>query len=347
MAKDSDEALNTDQKIRRSAARTVLNWFAVLVALGVIGGWGSTGIYYTQPGEGAVVLYLGRYHDTVRDEGMHWHLPAPLGYHDTLRVSEVRRLEFGLEPEEFDADDQDVEPIHEHEIQTSDSNIVIPRYVVQYKVGDAFTYLYSLRNPTATLRDAAQAAMREVVGRHGIDEVLSSNRSGIERAAKETLEEMLARYSRQEGGKSAFEILRVGLQSVQPPPKVQDAFDDVVAAKQDKDRRVSVAQGDAKEIRERASAQAVELTESAEAYRDAKVIEATGEAKRFELLVAEYRNAREVTRRRLYFEAMESVLQGVDKFVVEPETVQMLPMLSLPNQSVPRNVSPRDEEDER
>ncbi|MBW2295763.1 MAG: FtsH protease activity modulator HflK, partial [Deltaproteobacteria bacterium] len=289
---DLDSAQTTDQKIRRSAARTVFNWLAVLLALGVIGAWGSTGIYYTQPGEAAVVLYLGRYHQTVRDEGIHWRLPVPLGNHETLNVVEVRRLEFGLEGSEEGFKDEDVVLIHQNEVQTSDSNIVVPRYVVQYRVKDPFTYLYSLKNPTTTLHDAAQAAMREVIGQHRIDAVLASNRSGIERDAKIVLIEILSRYSRGGEHDAAFEIRSFQLQSVQPPPQVQDAFDDVVAAKQDKDRAVSVAEGDAREIHEQASAEAVEISESAIAYKEAKVLDATGEARRFELLLAEYRNAK-------------------------------------------------------
>ncbi len=331
----AEDDLDTDQRIRRSAVRTIFNWLVVLLALGVIGGWASTGIYYTEPGEAAVVLVLGRYHDTVREEGLHWRFPPPLGYHDALNVSEVRRLEFGFDQDDLSESDADAVRIHENEVQTSDSNIVIPRYVVQYRVRDPFTYLYSLKSPEQTLRDAAQAAMREVIGRHGIDEVLASNRSGIELDAKSVLEGILVRYSRGEGNDTAFEIRSVQLQSVQPPPQVQDAFDDVVAAKQDKDRVVSVARGDAREIRERASAQAVEISESATAYKESRVLEATGEAARFELLLAEYRNAPRVTRQRLYFEAMEEVMVGVDKIVVEPDTVQMLPMLSLPKTTPP------------
>jgi len=333
---DLDSAQTTDQKIRRSAARTVFNWLAVLLALGVIGAWGSTGIYYTQPGEAAVVLYLGRYHQTVRDEGIHWRLPVPLGNHETLNVVEVRRLEFGLEGSEEGFKDEDVVLIHQNEVQTSDSNIVVPRYVVQYRVKDPFTYLYSLKNPTTTLHDAAQAAMREVIGQHRIDAVLASNRSGIERDAKIVLIEILSRYSRGGEHDAAFEIRSFQLQSVQPPPQVQDAFDDVVAAKQDKDRAVSVAEGDAREIHEQASAEAVEISESAIAYKEAKVLDATGEARRFELLLAEYRNAKEVTRQRLYFEAMEDFMPSVEKIVVDPDTVQMLPMLTSPRRVAPR-----------
>jgi len=330
---DGDD-LNTDQKIRRSAARSLLNGTITLIALGVIGGWASTGLYYNEPGETSVVLFLGVHSDTVRDEGWQWRFPVPIGSHDVVNTSEVRRIGFGIEDDGFAEGRGDAVLIDENEVQTSDSNIVIPRYVVQYRVGDPFTYLYSLMDPTQTLRDAAQAATREVIGQHPIDDVLQRNKAAIELAAKRTLEEILQRYGREEGSKAAFQILGIQFQNVEAPQEVRAAFDDVVAAKQDKDRAVSVAEGDAREIRERANAEAVELTESAEAYKQAKVIEATGKAKRFELLLAEYSNAREVTRQRLYFETMESVMQGVDKFIVEPETVQMLPMLSLPQQSV-------------
>ena len=141
MSVPGDDDLDKDQEIRRSAARTVFNWFAVLLALGIIGARGSTGVYYTQPGEAAVVLVLGRYHETVHVEGIHWRYPAPLGYHDTLNVSEVRRLEFGFDRDDLGRAEQDVVRIHENEVQTTDSNIVIARYVVQYRVQNPFTYL--------------------------------------------------------------------------------------------------------------------------------------------------------------------------------------------------------------
>ena len=338
--------MNTEQKVRRSAARALMNGTVALIALGVIAGWVSTGLYYNEPGETSVVLFLGVHSDTVRDEGWQWRFPVPLGAHAVVNTSGVRRIGFGVEDQGFAKGHDDAVLIDENEVQTSDSNIVIPRYVVQYRVGDPFTYLYSLMDPTQTLRDAAQAATREVIGRHPIDDVLEDKKSEIEREAKKTLEEILVRYAREDDGKVAFQILMIQFQAVQAPANVQAAFDDVVAAKQDKDRAVSVAEGDAREIREQATAEAAEVTESAQAYKEAKVIEATGEAQRFELLLAEYNNAREVTRQRLYFETMESVMQNVNKFVVEPDTVQMLPMLSLPPQLQSPSAAPAPEKQE-
>jgi membrane protease subunit HflK len=335
-----EDGLNMDQKIRRGVGKTILNWFVVLLALSVIGGWISTGVYYTEPGEAAVVLVLGRYHITEYDEGLHWRWPAPLGDHDTVNVSKMRRVEFGVDKQSGANLDQDVVRVQENEVQTSDSNIVIPRYVVQYRIQNPFTYLYSLENPTQTLRDAAQAAMREAIGRHSIDEVLHSDRRGIQAVAKTILEEILVNYARLEGDETAFEIRSIQLQSSQPPSQVQDAFDDVVAAKQDKDRAVSVAEGDAREIRERAGAEATELTQSAIGYKDAKVLDATGEAARFESLLKEYKLAKGVTRQRLYFEAMEDILVGIDKYVVEPNTVQLLPTLRDSRNAVAASAAP-------
>jgi len=327
---EEGDGLDTDQRIRHSATRIFLNGFAILVALGIIGAWASTGIYYTEPGEAAVVLVLGRYHDTVNREGMHWALPAPLGFVETVNVTQVRRLEFGKADRDRAITSGDEVQIHKDEVQTADSNIVLPVYVIQYQINDPFTYLYRLQNPTKTLRDATQAAMREVVGQHDIDEVLASNRQGIEDAARAVLEDTMAAYVDGDRTRSPFKIRAIQLQSVQPPPEVQQAFDDVVAARQDKDRAVSVAEGDSLEIREQANAESVEIAQGAVAYRDAKVFQAEGEAARFEALLAAYRDSKSVTRQRLYFEAMEEILPHVEKFVVEPNVVQMLPMFSYP-----------------
>ncbi len=330
--KNGDEELDTDQRIRRSAARTLANWAAVLISLGLIGSWMMTGIYYLEPGEAAVVLFLGAYHDTVREPGTRWTLPTPIGMVEKVNVTEIRRLEFGFEEQDVAASkDGDSPNISQNAVQTADSNIVIPSYVLQYTIKDPFSFLYTLQDPIQTLRDATQAAVREVIGQQEIDAVLSSNRAGVEREAKTILEETLARYAGGDPTKAAFEIRDIQLQSVQPPRDVQAAFDDVVAAQQDQARAESGARGDAQEILEKANAEAIEVTQSAEAYRDAKVLEAEGEAARFEALLAEYQNAREVTRRRYYIETMEAVLPDVQTIVVEKDAVQMLPLLSLPS----------------
>jgi len=286
----------------------------------------SGGFYQLEPGEAAVVLRLGRYDRTVTEPGLKWHLPAPLEYAETVNVTEIRRARFGLQGDVAPAPGVQTANF-ESAIQTADSNIVNLSYVLQYRVDDAFAFLYGMASPDTTLHDATQAAVREVVGRRSVDAVLSAERASLQVEAREILEELLASYFTNPDVRSAFEIRAIQLQVVQPPAAVQDAFDDVIAAQQDGTRAVSVAQGDAREIKERAGAEAVEIVEAARGYRDALVLDARGEATRFEALVVEYQRAPQVTRRRLYLETMERVLPGVEKLVIEPDTVSLFPML--------------------
>ncbi len=327
---DGDQPLAREEKIQRQVGRTIANWTAVLLSLAVIFGWGFTGIYRLEPGEGAVILLIGKYNRTQINPGLHWHLPPPLESHEAVNLQEIRRQKFGLQSAAEDLPGADTATF-ETAIQTSDSNIVNLSYVVQYRVADAFPFLYGLADPVETLRDAAQSAVREVVGRKTIDEVLSSERGAIQSEARTILQGTLDSYfvATRFEGMSAFAIDRVVLQIVQPPSPVQEAFDDVLASQQDADRQVSVALGDAKEARERADAQSRELIESANAYKQARILEARGEAERFVALQAEYARAPEVTRRRLYLETMEQVLPSMQKMVVEPDAVSLMPFMPL------------------
>ncbi|MGH0037803.1 MAG: FtsH protease activity modulator HflK [Myxococcota bacterium] len=322
--------LAADERIRRQVGRTIANWAAVLLSLGVIVGWGVTGFYQLAPGEGAVILRVGQFDRTESEPGLRWHWPPPLESHDKVNIQEIRRERFGFGAVE-EAVPGEQTATFETAIQTADSNIVNLAYVVQYRVADAFPFLYGLADPVDTLRQAAQAAVRETVGSKSIDEVLSTDRGEIQQEAQRILQTTLDGYLRETrfAGQSAFDIGRVVLQVVQPPAAVQEAFDDVVAAQQDLDRAISVARGDAKEIRERADAEAREKLEAATAYKDAKILEARGEAGRFSALFEEYARAPEVTRRRLYLETMEQVMPSIEKVVVEPDAVSLMPFFPL------------------
>jgi membrane protease subunit HflK len=212
-------------------------------------------------------------------------------------------------------------------MQTADSNIVNLGYVLQYKVDDAFAYLYAMANPRETLFDATRSAVREVVGRMTVDEVLSSSRKQIETRAGEILRARIADYFGSVNAGPAFQVNGIRLQVVQPPAQVQQAFDDVIAARQDEERAVSVAQGDAREMQERANAKATELEQSSLAYKQVKIFDAQGRTARFAALLVEYRRASEVTRSRLYLEAMEEVLPGVEMIILESGAVSIVPLL--------------------
>jgi membrane protease subunit HflK len=318
----------------------ILNALILLLSLAVLLGWASQGFYQLDPGESAVILRLGAYDRTQVVEGWGWHLPPPLESHVIVNTHELRTESFGGQATRstpgtpVDAEESGIaDRIKRDAVQTGDGNIINVAYELQYKVGNAYAYLFAMADPAAILHDATEAAMRTVIGKKTIDGVLSQNRSEIEREAEQLLESMLDSYLADLDFAAAFDIGRINLEKPQAPEAVREAFADVVSAGQDEKRSSLVATGDAQEILERARSEVAELFEEAEAYKRARIIEAQGEATRFEALLVEYRRAPEVTRRRLYLETMEEILPGVEKMVVEPNTVNMLPILPLGRQT--------------
>ena len=338
----SNEDSSAAEGAGRGLTRTILNTLLFLASLGVLLGWASQGLYQLNPGESAVILRLGAYDHTQLVEGWGWHLPPPLESHEIVNTRELRTESFGGQPTRstpgvpVDQEEVDIaKVIRRDAVQTGDGNIVNVAYELQYKIADAYAYRFALADPGAVLHDATEAAMRTVIGKKTIDAVLSQDRSEIEREAELLLESMIESYLEDVDHATAFEVGRINLEKPQAPEAVREAFADVVSAGQDEKRASLEAEGDAQEILERARSEVAELFEEAEAYKRAKIIEAQGEATRFQLLLVEYRNAPEVTRARLYLETMEEILPGVEKMVVEPNTVNMLPMLPLGKQTPP------------
>lgn len=326
----------------RGVTRSIVNGLILVASIALLAAWATQGFFKLNPGESAVILRLGAF-DRVRSvEGWWGHLPPPLESHEVVNTGKLRTESFGVRPtrstpgEPTDAEEVEISrQLQRDAIQTADNNIVNVAYELQYKVGDAYAYRFSIADPGAILHDATEAAMRNVVGSRTIDDVLSQNLSQLMREAESILKRLLGSYVTEKGHGAAFAVDRINLEKPQAPEAVREAFADVVSAGQDEKRSTLEAEGDAKEILQRAQSEAAELREQAEAYRRAKIIEAKGEASRFEALLVEYQAAPEVTRRRLYLETMEEVLPGVDKMIVEPNTVNMLPMLPLGGQSSP------------
>jgi membrane protease subunit HflK len=238
-----------------------------------------------------------------------------------VNYDELRNEDFG-----FDGRDEATVPqekVIEATMQTSDNNIVLVAFAVQYQIKDAFFFHYRIANPEAMVRDAAQAAMREVVGRMTVDDVLRRQRALVTSETTRILQDILDSYE------SGVEIEAVQLQDVNAPTPVQASFEDVVAANQDRTRLTNQAEGYSNELLPSARAEAGELITAADAYREAKVAEATGEAARFSALLVEYQKAPEVTKKRLYLETMEQVLPRVEMVIIEPGTAQVLPYLPL------------------
>lgn len=324
MADPDEPGAPTDEKIRRGVVRTITNGLVLLLALAVLGGWLSTGFYRLGLGEEAIILRLGEHHRTVRREGLNWHWPEPIEYGTVVNVSGVRTEIFGRRGGPGNGD----QPLEDGLfIQTADKNIVSIIFDLQYTIDDAYAFAYSMGDPRAILYEAAHASVRKVIGGMTVDEVLTQRKAEIEVEARKALIETLADYARNAAGPPAFAIDRINLQEVQPPRAVREAFQEVSSAGQDSERSISRARGDAQVILERARAEAAELREGSEAFKDAKILRAQGEATRFIALHQEYARAPEVTRRRLYLEAMEDVLPSVEMVIVEPDTVGLVPLL--------------------
>ena len=320
MARDT-EKLTADERVKRSVRRTLTNTLLVLVVLGVLGVWASFGAFTLKPGQAAVLLLLGKHDRTVIQDGFHLVLPPPLVEREIVNVSELRNEDFGFRGRQDENTPED--KIIEATMQTSDNNIVRVSFAVQYRVKDAFLHRFRLAEAGAVVRDAAQAAMRQVVGRMTVDGVLREQRALVSSEVSRLLQEILDSYE------AGLDVQGVQLQDVQPPASVRAAFEDVVAANQDASRLGNEAEGYRNEVLPKARAEAAETRASAEAYREAKIAQATGEAERFKAIVAEYRKAPEVTRKRLYLETMEAILPEVDKVIIEPGTTQVLPYLPL------------------
>ncbi|MDJ0865342.1 MAG: FtsH protease activity modulator HflK [Myxococcota bacterium] len=303
-------------------ARVLANLGLLLLLAAGIGGWFYLGgaFFTVEPGQSAVVLRFGEYVETVEQPGFHWRLPAPIERHEIVNVASVSKEEFGYPA---DAGEQPTEQERlQAAMQTSDNNIVHVSFVVQYRIQDAFKSRYRVADPLPLLRDAAQASVRRVVGRNTIDDVLSEKRGVVGAESGEILQRRL------DGYESGLEVLGVELQDVQPPPSVRAAFDDVLAASQDRDRAVNEAEGYANEVLPQARAKALETVEGARAYRDSKIAEAAGEAQRFRAIAAEYGRAPEVVRTRLFLETMEAVLPEVHTVIMERDS-SVLPFLPL------------------
>jgi membrane protease subunit HflK len=292
--------------------------------------WLATGIYIVSPDERGIVLRFGK---VVRETepGPHYRLPYPFETVVRPSVTAIRKEEIGFRTVDQGPPAQYQEAPVEALMLTGDENIVSLESIVQYKVrpdgsGPA-DFLFNVRNPQQTVRAAAEAAMREVIGRTEIDQALTEGKERVQEDAQKVLQAILDRYA------SGIQVVTVKLQDVDPPEQVSDAFKDVISAQQDKERLINEAAGYANHVVPRARGEAAQLLNEAEGYREAKIRDAAGAAQRFSALVAEYAKAKDVTRLRLYLETMESILPRMNKIIMDDlagkQTVPYLPLDTL------------------
>ena len=277
----------------------------IVIAL-VLVGWGLAGIFIVEPAEEGVVLRFGRYHETT-GPGPHW-APYLIDSVEKVNVEQIRRAEIGYRS---DAGDQSVPP--ESLMLTRDENIVDVGFAVLYRIKDARNYLFRVRDPDITLRQATESAIREVVGRNIMDFVLTDGRAVVAERVRELTQEILDRYE------TGLLVTSVNMQKAQPPDQVQDAFSDAVKAREDEERYKNEARAYAAEILPRARGDANAMLQQAEGYKQRVINEAQGDAARFTSVLDEYAKAPEVTRQRLYLDAMQNVLGSSTKVLLDVE----------------------------
>lgn len=270
--------------------------------------WALSGIYIVNEGQRGVVMQFGAYQKTTRP-GPHWY-PRFIQSVDIVDVDNVRSVELGYRKDEA-------------LMLTQDENLVDIQFAVQYRVKDPEAYLFNVRNPDSTLREATESAVREVVGKSKMDFVLTGGRSEIVVRAQELLQGILDDYG------TGLQVTDLTMQNAQAPDEVQPAFADAVRAREDEQRLINEAEAYANDILPKARGAAARIIEEANAYKEQVIAEAEGETARFLQVLEQYQKAPSVTRERLYIEAMESVLGRSSKVLVDTKDSNNLLYLPL------------------
>jgi modulator of FtsH protease HflK len=296
--------------------------------------WGLfSSVYTVQPEERAVVKRFGAVH-AISDPGLHFKLPFGIDSVQLVATERVLKEEFGFRTLPGEGRSQYAPQAYEDEslMLTGDLNVIDVEWVVQYRIQDPILFLYSLRDPVRTLRDISESVMRRVVGNRLGSDVLTIGRSEIQTQARNEIQSIMELYN------AGVFVITLELQDVVPPPAVQPAFNEVNEARQERERMINEAQKRANQEIPRAEGAALRLVAEAEGYATERVNRAFGETARFRAVVQEYRNAPEVTRTRLFLEAIGQILPKVGSVVVVQDAqVGPLPLLQL------REGKPREE----
>ncbi|THF61818.1 FtsH protease activity modulator HflK [Pseudothauera nasutitermitis] len=266
--------------------------------------WLASGFYIVNANERGVVLRFGQYVQTT-DPGLRWRLPYPFESHEVVDLTGVRTVEVGYRGAERNR------VLREALMLTDDANIINIQFAVQYILNSPENYLFNNRFPDEAVGQAAETAMRQIVGRSRMDFVLYEGREDIAASAQALMQQILDRYD------TGVQISRVTMQNAQPPEQVQAAFDDAVKAGQDRERQKNEGEAYANNVIPRARGTADRLLEEARGHRDRVVAAAEGEASRFEQILTEYNRAPAVTRERLYLETMQNVLSSTSKVMID------------------------------
>lgn len=268
--------------------------------------WLGTGFFIVQEGQQAVITQFGKYKSSV-GAGFNWRLPYPIQRHELIFVTQIRSVDVGRDTV------IKATGLRESAMLTEDENIVEIKFAVQYRLSDARAFLFESKNPGEAVVQAAETAVREVIGKMRMDSALSEERDQIAPRVRALMQNILDRY------KVGIDVVGINLQQggVRPPEQVQAAFDDVLKAGQERERAKNEAQAYANDVVPRAVGSASRLKEEADAYKAKIVAQAQGDAQRFKSVLAEYQKAPQVTRDRMYLDSMQQIYSNVTKVMVD------------------------------
>ncbi|HEY5928672.1 MAG TPA: FtsH protease activity modulator HflK [Burkholderiales bacterium] len=269
--------------------------------------WLASGFYIVDSAQRGVVLRFGKYVEST-EPGPRWHLPWPVESAEVVNVSGNRSVEIGYR------NNVKSKVLKESLMITDDENIIDIQFAVQYVLKDPEDYLFNNRDPDATVMQAAESAIREVVGKSKMDFLLYEGKEQVTTSVRKLMQDIIDRY------KTGITISRVTMQDSQAPEQVQAAFDDAVKAGQDRERQKNEAQAYANDIIPKARGSASRLMQEAEGYKQSVIANAEGEASRFRQIVTEYNKAPSVTRDRLYLDTMQQILSNSSKIVVDQKS---------------------------
>jgi membrane protease subunit HflK len=293
--------------------------------LGLIAGvgfllWLGSGFYIIQEGQAAAILRFGEFRYMVETAGFKWRLPAPIESAELVDVQRLRQVEVG-----YRTNVKNKVP-RESLILTGDQAIVDLQFAVQYRITDPRAYLFNNNPggaPEEIVRQAAETATREVIGRMGIDQVLYEEKEQVAREAMKLMQGILDRY------RAGIGVVDVTVQQAQPPEQVQAAFEDANKAAQDRERLINEGRAYANDVIPKARGTAGRLQQEAEGYRDRVIATAEGDSTRFKQVLAEYSKAPQVTRERLYLDTMQQIFSNTSKVLVDSRSNNNLLYLPL------------------
>jgi membrane protease subunit HflK len=280
---------------------------AAIVGLVAVGAWLASGVYVVNEGEQAVITQFGKYEKTVTEAGLGWRLPYPIQSSSKLQVTQLKSVEVGRD------DIVKATGLRNSAMLTQDENIVEIKFAVQYRLSNARDFLFESRDPEQAVRQAAESAVREVVGQMNLDEALATERDQIAPRVRDLMQVMLDRY------KVGVNVYAVTLQEggVRPPEQLKVAFDDVLKAEQERERLKNQALAYAASVVPRAQGAASRLNEEAQGYKERVVAQAKGDTERFTAILPQYQKSPQAVKDRMYTDAMQQMYSNVSKIVVD------------------------------